>query len=195
MRGKATVGWVRRSRAHPTPIVARHKKGGWCCTIRPFRILKPEPRLGAGRAELALAGLHARVLLVDDIDAAATADDAAILVAGLRGTEGVTHLHSSGPILAKPEPRHAARAGVGYKKDKAGCPALSRCPVHKEPGDACQSIAANSAPHGGRRSLACLSQGRSFVTRPRMRPRVERGPGLGRSACPVAANMPVQSLR
>src|SRR6516165_2409393 len=47
------------------------------------------------RRVLALAGFHARVLLVDHVHPAMAADDAAILVAGFRGFQGVTDLHNS----------------------------------------------------------------------------------------------------
>src|SRR5665647_2500718 len=48
-----------------------------------------------GDAVSALAGLHARVLLVDDIDAAMTAHDAAVLVAGLGRFQAVADLHGA----------------------------------------------------------------------------------------------------
>src|ERR1044072_787981 len=43
----------------------------------------------------ALAGLEARVGLVDDVDAALAAHDAAVLVAQLHGLEGMADLHGS----------------------------------------------------------------------------------------------------
>jgi hypothetical protein len=65
---------------------------------------RPEPgfpRDHSRRAELALTGLHPRVLLVDDVDPAMATHDAAILVASFRGLQGVTDLHHklSGKML------------------------------------------------------------------------------------------------
>src|SRR5690242_13156177 len=45
------------------------------------------------RGRLSLAGLEARVLLVDDVGAALAADDAAVLVTLLQRTERVADLH------------------------------------------------------------------------------------------------------
>lgn len=47
---------------------------------------------------LALAGLEPALRLVDHIDAALTAHDAAIAVALLERTEGVANLHGSHPV-------------------------------------------------------------------------------------------------
>jgi hypothetical protein len=44
---------------------------------------------------LALAGLEAWVLLVDDIDPAFAADDAAVFVPLLERTEGIANLHDT----------------------------------------------------------------------------------------------------
>src|SRR5580692_9399996 len=56
---------------------------------RVARIRGPRHRLAAS----ALARLEAGVLLVDDVGAAAAADDAAVLVALLQGLEGIADLH------------------------------------------------------------------------------------------------------
>jgi hypothetical protein len=47
----------------------------------------------------ALARLEARIELIDDIDAALAADDAASLVAGLHRLEGIDDLHGSNSMV------------------------------------------------------------------------------------------------
>src|SRR5947208_15660619 len=61
------------------------------------------------REKLALARLEARVGLVDDVDAALAAHDAAILVAQLHRLERMTDLH--GPYSTK----SPGRAGVNFE--------------------------------------------------------------------------------
>jgi hypothetical protein len=64
---------------------------------------------------LALAGFHARVLLVDHIDPPATAHDAAIFVAHLGRLQAVTYSHDPDALLGKNE-RREIRAGTAYVK-------------------------------------------------------------------------------
>jgi len=59
-----------------------------------FAPLRFCPAMAAG-AKLALAGFHAGVFLVDDIDPAMAADHAAIFIARLGRFQGVTDLHLS----------------------------------------------------------------------------------------------------
>ena len=71
-------------------LTLTHKEKGPRHWHDPFKML-----LLAG---LALTGFEPALRLVDHIDAALTAHDAAIAVALLERTEGVTYLHGSFPV-------------------------------------------------------------------------------------------------
>src|SRR6185436_19105426 len=58
----------------------------------------------------ALAGLEARVGLVDDVDAAFAAHDAAVLVAQLHGLERMADLHGSSQQKPRPRRGNSERA-------------------------------------------------------------------------------------
>jgi hypothetical protein len=70
------------SRLNLRPCCSRFSHPGAADTRGPF-------------ATLALAALHARVLLVDHVNTAAATDHAAILVADLGGTQAVTDSHDA----------------------------------------------------------------------------------------------------
>src|SRR6266481_5678978 len=75
-------------------------------TLKIKKRRKPKPRRPCPSRTLdsALAGLEARVGLVDDVDAALAAHDAAVLVAGLHGLERMADLHGSSQQKAPAEP-------------------------------------------------------------------------------------------
>jgi hypothetical protein len=69
--------------------------------VPPKEGLKREcPLRQAAQAKLALTRFHAWVLLVDDVQAAFAAYDAAVFVAFFRGFQGAKNFHKS-PVLHK----------------------------------------------------------------------------------------------
>src|ERR1035437_8719682 len=78
-------------------ILASRTRLAWDCAA--------VPALRQGAAASALAGLHPRVLLVDDVDAAVAEHHAAVLVAALGRFQAVADLHDGGPWLRRKEAR------------------------------------------------------------------------------------------
>src|SRR5437899_3216077 len=90
---------------------------GGICMPRSLRQMKKRrkprlpPRLPSRTLRSALAGLEARVGLVDDVDAAFAAHDAAVLVARLHGLQRMADLHGSSRQKAPAAPGGISKAG------------------------------------------------------------------------------------
>ncbi len=137
---------------------------GWCRRrLRTSGLERPGTELSA------LAGLHPRILLVDDVHAPVTPHHATVLVAGLGRAEGVADFHGtdSGRATGWAE-RGLIRNGPGtVKLGRAELTAAFEATVAAAPVDECPPRA-----HGGRSKRARHAQKRSPFFGEAIKPKV-----------------------